>query len=130
MDSQRAAELQVLLEGVALPASRQELIDYAAGQSDGNGFVADLRSLSDREYRSLDEVGEELLPVQPERPDERLALPRDESGEPPGGDAYTDPDAEPGAVRPDWPEDNPPQQVLEQQTETQQTQKQRQEEGG
>jgi Protein of unknown function (DUF2795) len=130
MDSQRAAELQVLLEGIGLPASRQELIDYAASQSDGNGFVADLRSLPDREFRSLDEVGEELLPVQPDRSDERLAIPRDESGQPPGGDAYTDPDSEPGAVRPDWPEDNPPQKTIEQQTETQQTQKQRQQQGG
>jgi hypothetical protein len=130
MDMQRSAELQVLLEGVDLPAKRRELVDYASRQDDGGRFLADLRSLPDREYRTLDEVGEELLQVQPSSEPQLLQLPRDESGRPPGGDAYTDPDAEPGAVREDWPEDNPPQKALEQQTETQKTQQQRQQEGG
>ena len=82
-----AAELQVLLEGVPLPASRQELIEYAREQGDGDAASL-LHRLQDREYRSLDEVGEELAPVQPDRRSERPE-PREESGDPPGGDAYT-----------------------------------------
>ena len=130
IDTQRAAELQVVLEGVPLPASRQELVDYASRQSDGARFSGDLRSLPDREYRSLDEIGEELVHVQPAPPRGLHALPREESGLPPGGDDYTNAAPDPGAVRPDWPEDNPPQKVIEHQSEQQKTQKQRQEDGG
>ena len=130
MDTQRSAELQVLLEGVPLPAKRHELLDYASRQDDAERFRGDLESLPDREYRTIDEVGEELTRVQPSPPQAHLQLPHDESGQPPGGDAYTDPGAEPGAVREDWPEDNPPQKVLEQQTQIQKTQQQRQQEGG
>jgi hypothetical protein len=129
VDTQRAVELQVLLEGVPLPASRSELVAYAAEQPDGDGFRADLESLPDRSYSALDEVGEELVAVQPSPASEQGALPRDESGRPPGGDAYTDTSAEPGAVREDWPEDHPPQKVLEQQSETQKIQQQRQQDG-
>jgi hypothetical protein len=95
---QRAAELQVLLEGVALPASRQELLDYAARQSDGTSFERELEQLPDREFSSLDDVGEELAGVQPDRRSQRRG-PHPESGVPPGGDAYTDQSPEPGAVR-------------------------------
>ena len=116
MDTQRAAELQAVLEGVSLPAGRQELVDYVRRQNGGERFRADLESLPDREFRSIDEVGEELVQVQPSRPADRLAVPHEESGLPPGGDAYLDPDAEPGSVRPDWPEDHPPQKVLEEQS--------------
>lgn len=116
MDTQRAAELQAVLEGVTLPASRQELVDYVRRQQGGERFRGDLEALPDREYRSIDEAGEELVHVQPARPPERLTMPREESGAPPGGDAYVDPDPEPGAVRPDWPEDHPPQKVLEEQS--------------
>jgi hypothetical protein len=130
VNTQRVAELQAVLEGVALPATRQELLDYAARQRDGGGFRRELESLPDHEYRSIDDVGEELLQIQPRRPDERLAVPRDESGQPPGGSDYTTPDPQPGAIRPDWPEDNPPQKTLEQQTQTQKTQQERQQAGG
>jgi hypothetical protein len=130
VDTQRAAELQVLLEGVALPAKRQELVDYASAQDEGERFLADLRSLPDCEFRTLDEVGEELVHVQPPPPRDHLPLPRDESGQPPGGGDYTKPDPQPGGVREDWPEHNPPEKVLEQQTQIQQTQQQRQQEGG
>jgi hypothetical protein len=129
VDTQRAAELQALLEGVPLPASRSDLVAYAAAQEDGDGFRADLESLPDRPYSALDEVGEELVAVQPRPSSEQAAMPRDEGGQPPGGDAYTDPSPEPGAVREDWPEDYPPQKVLEQQSETQKIQQQRQQEG-
>jgi hypothetical protein len=100
---QRAAELQVLLEGVALPSTRHELIDYAAKQPGGGSFMRELERLSDREFSSLDEVGEELAAVQPDQRRGRPHAPRPESGVPPGGDAYTDPSAEPGAVREQGP---------------------------
>jgi Protein of unknown function (DUF2795) len=96
---QRAAELQVLLEGVALPATRQKLIDYAAAQSDAASFERELERLPDRKFGSLDEVGEELASVQPDHCRGEPKAPRPESGVPPGGEAYTDPSPEPGAVR-------------------------------
>jgi hypothetical protein len=102
MSTREVAELQVVLEGVPLPAARQELIDYARAE-DGARFVPVLAELPDREYGSLDEVGEELLPVQPAWKESRADTPREESGKPPGGAAYTDASAEPGAVREDGP---------------------------
>jgi len=92
------AVLQVLLEGVRLPAGKRELLDYAYAEN-GHRFTSLLRQLPEREFRSLDEVSEALRPVQPDRsrPDPRE--PKPESGKPPGGDAYTDASAEPGAVR-------------------------------
>jgi hypothetical protein len=89
-----------------------------------------LQSLPDREYRSLDEVGEALSPVQPASGGADVHLPRDESGKPPGGDAYLDPNAEPGAVRPSGPASNPPQKALEEQTKTQKQQQERQQQLG
>jgi hypothetical protein len=97
MTTQEVAELQVLLEGVPLPASKQELLAHALREHGGD-LTRLLERLPDREYGSLDEVGEELLPVQPEWP-QRTPEPREESGSPPGGEAYTDASAEPGRVR-------------------------------
>lgn len=96
---QRAALLQALLEGVALPATRDDLIEYAARQDGGYTFRQELERLPDREYRALDEVGEALAPVQPSWDGSQPQTPEPESGLPPGGDAYTDATAEPGAVR-------------------------------
>jgi Protein of unknown function (DUF2795) len=92
------AQLQVLLQGVPLPAEKRELIEYARGQ-DHEGLAGLLERLPDREYKSIDEVGEELAPVQPERPNPYEEHPRAESDLPPGGDAYTKASAEPGQVR-------------------------------
>ena len=97
--SSLVAELQVMLEGVPLPAPRQELLDHARREDAGPAALALLEGLPDREYSSLDEVGETLLPVQPPREREGLARPVSESGEPPGGSAYTDGSEEPGWVR-------------------------------
>jgi hypothetical protein len=66
--------------------------------------------------------------VQPALSAPPAEVPREESDAPPGGDAYLDPNPEPGAVRHDAPPWNPPQKALEQQTKTQQEQKQRQDE--
>jgi hypothetical protein len=100
---QRVAELQVLLEGVPLPATRRQLIEYASRQSGGASFTRELRQLQDREFRSLDEVGEELAAVQPNHRRRQPHAPEPESGIPPGGAAYTDPSPEPGAVRQQGP---------------------------
>jgi hypothetical protein len=86
-----SAYVQVVLEGVALPAKRDELLEYAGRQGAEPWVVQELRRLPDREFRSLDEVGEALAPVQPS-PDEPAAKrPAAESGAPPGGDAYVSP---------------------------------------
>ena len=96
---QRVAVLQALLEGVPLPASRDQLIDYAEQQDGGHAFRPELERLPDREYGALDQVGEELAPVQPSWDGAQPHAPEPESGVPPGGDAYMDAAAEPGAVR-------------------------------
>lgn len=124
MDRQRAAEIQVALEGVKLPASRDELVRYA--QTQEPSLVAELQALlPERRYAALDDVAEALAPVQPAQHTEEK-LPKPESGEPPGGEDYVNASPQSGAVRDDAPPDNPPQRVLEQQTSTQKKQQQRQ----
>jgi Protein of unknown function (DUF2795) len=126
VDTRLAAEMQVLLEGVPLPAHKRELVEYARSQE--GEAARHLESLPDREYRSLDEVGEALAPVQPSRSQPDAAVPREESDKPPGGDAYVTPHPKPGAVRHDAPPSNPPQKALEKQTQSQKEQQQRQQE--
>jgi hypothetical protein len=125
MGTRNAAQIQVVLEGVPLPAHKRELVNYARSQEEG--AAQQLESLPDREYRSLDEVGEALAPVQPSRSHPDPAVPREESDKPPGGDDYVTPHAEPGTVRHDAPPSNPPQKALEKQTKTQNEQLERQE---
>jgi len=124
MNIARAAEVQVILEGIPLPATKQALVEYARRHDEAAG--RELESLPDREYRSLDEVGEALTPVQPEGHHDAAALPREESDAPPGGVDYVDPNPEPGSVRDDAPPWNPPEKALQPQTETQKEQQQRQ----
>jgi Protein of unknown function (DUF2795) len=69
------ARLQVLLEGVSLPASKRELIRYARMQDGGELAVRLLEQLPDREFEALDDVGEVLAPVQPMRRTSRLGIP-------------------------------------------------------
>ena len=126
MSTQRAAEIQVLLEGVPLPATKAELVDYARREDPDSAHL--LEALPDREYRSLDEVGETLAPVQPSRSQPQAAVPREESDLPPGGDDYVAPHPEPGAVRHDAPPENPPQNAVEQQSKAQNEQLERQKE--
>ena len=126
VSTQTAALIQVVLEGVPLPATKAELVDYA--RSEDPDVARLLEALPDREYRSLDEVGEALAPVQPPRSQPEAAVPREESDAPPGGEDYVEPHPEPGAVRHDAPPDNPPQKTLEQQTKTQNEQLERQRE--
>jgi hypothetical protein len=99
VDNSRTAELQVLLEGVPLPATKDQLLEYAVRQRAAPQFLEALGALPDREYVRLDEVGEELVHVQPTAPPRERRKPSEESGDPPGGGAYTDTDPEPGRVR-------------------------------
>jgi uncharacterized protein DUF2795 len=101
MSFQRAAEIQVVLEGVPLPATKHELLAYAGRE--GQDAVRELQSLPEREYQSLDEVGEALRPVHSSGPQRDVVLPKEESGDPPGGEAYLDVGAEPGWVRSSGP---------------------------
>jgi hypothetical protein len=98
MNLQRAAEIQVVLEGVTLPATREQLVHYAALQD--TEAAVQLERISDREYRSIDEVGEELAHTQPQVPAQSL-VPHPESGAPPGNQDYVNPDPVPGAIRAD-----------------------------
>jgi hypothetical protein len=90
MDIARAAQLQVLLEGVPLPAEKAELLEYAVRQRAEPQLIADLRRVPDRTYESLDAVGEELVRMQPLGNGGATPEPLEESGDPPGGDAYTE----------------------------------------
>jgi hypothetical protein len=126
VSTQRAAQIQALLEGIPLPATKAELVAYA--RREDPDAARELETLPDREYRSLDDVGEALAPVQPSRSQPATPVPHEESDQPPGGDAYVDPHPEPGAVRHDAPPSNPPQRTLETQTKTQKEQLERQEE--
>lgn len=84
------AEIEVVLEGIALPAQRSELVSYAAAQGAPGDVIEALAGLPDREFGSLDEVGETLDPVQPQRGQPVAPPPREESGAPPGGERYTE----------------------------------------
>ena len=97
--SSRAAQLQVLLEGVPLPATKQELIQHARRERAGPAELALLEALPDGEYESIDEVGETLQPVQPASLTVQPGQSRPERSAPPGGDAYIDPSPETGRVR-------------------------------
>jgi hypothetical protein len=93
------AELQVLLEGVPLPSERWTLVGYARREGATGAQLALLRQLPERLFDTIDEVAEVLLRVQPAYEREVPHSPREESGEPPGGEAYTRPQSESGAVR-------------------------------
>ncbi len=62
MNRRRAAEIQVVLEGIRLPATREELVRYAAGY-DGSA-ANELALLPQGSYRDIDQVGEALSRTQ------------------------------------------------------------------
>jgi hypothetical protein len=121
VNAQRAAEIQAVLEGVPLPATRAALLQYAREQD--AAVARDLEGLPDQEYRRLDEVGE-LLTLVPAAPKAQpYDLPRPESGKPPGGADYLTPfPSDTGRVRHDAPAQNPPQKAIEQATQRQKKQ--------
>ena len=88
MDTQEAAILKTTLVGVGLPAQPKELVAYAVAEGATPYVVGRLGSLSQDEYESLDDVVEEILHVQPPRTNPDARKPHEESGAPPGGDAY------------------------------------------
>ena len=99
MDFAAVAELQVLLEGVPLPNGRSSLVGYATHEGATWEQLTLLRQLPERKFDNLDEVAEELIRVHPSREDEAPHRPREESGNPPGGDAYTQVHPQSGRVR-------------------------------
>jgi hypothetical protein len=102
VDLSTVAELQVLLEGVALPSERSSLLQYALREGARGEQLALLQGLPERRYDNIDEVAEELVRVQPPYEHEEPRSPREESGAPPGREAYTQPHPESGAVREDF----------------------------
>ena len=66
MDSAAVAELKTALVGIELPADKTRLLEYAVQQHVEPQQLDALRSLSDREFDSLDEVVDELLGIQPD----------------------------------------------------------------
>ena len=55
-----SALLKVLLVGIELPAEKPALLEYAVRQRAEPHLIDALQSLPPREYRSVDEVVEEL----------------------------------------------------------------------
>lgn len=123
MNAQRVNEIQALLEGVPLPATRLMLVEYAAAE-DADAAQLLAQRLPEQDFDRIDLVGDLLLGTVT-APHPPTPLPVPESGKPPGGDDYLRPFAEPGAVRRSAPKSHPQSQVLETQTKTQQRQKKR-----
>ena len=92
------AEVEALLVGVPLPATRRQLLEYARRQGRGGEAAVLLGRIPEREYRSLPEVGETLEPRDVPAREERPPSPRGESGPPPGGNAYVGEREEPANV--------------------------------
>jgi hypothetical protein len=94
------ATIEALLVGVPLPATKEELLDYAGRQQGGGPAIALLERIPEREYRALQDVGEELEPRQVEERKQppQTELPEVESDLPPGGPAYVGDAAEPANV--------------------------------
>jgi len=61
MGTRAAAELRDVLVGMALPAEKTRLLEYAVQRRAEPQFLDALWSLPDREYDSLDDVAEELV---------------------------------------------------------------------
>jgi hypothetical protein len=57
--------VESLLEGMPLPARRDEIVEHAEIEGADDDLLAALRALPDREYETADEVGETLRPIEP-----------------------------------------------------------------
>ena len=57
--------IESLLEGMPLPARRDEIVEHAEIEGADDDLLAALRALPDREYDTTDDVGESLNPVGP-----------------------------------------------------------------
>jgi hypothetical protein len=94
-----AAGLQVVLEGVPLPAERNQLLEYARSQDVEPRLLAALRAIPDKEYGYLDQVGEEVARVQPSWEKPPPQTPSESSDAAPGGPDYTRVPTDTGQVR-------------------------------
>src|SRR5438552_3926719 len=92
------ATLESLLVGVPLPASKRRLLEYARRQPRAGESVPLLERIPDRDYDTLQDVGEVLEPRQVAAAGTEAPVPRPESGRPPGGAAYVGGDEEPANV--------------------------------
>ena len=118
--TQRATLVQAVLEGVALPATKAELLAYARGQEPD--VTADLLGLPDEKFSRLDDIGASLTRVA-SPPEDATPKPRPASDLPPGGDDYTTPfPTDTGRVRHDAPPANPPQKAIEEASKRQKRQ--------
>jgi hypothetical protein len=54
--------IETLLEGVPLPARRDEIVEHAEIEGADEDILAALRALPDREYDTLDYISESLDP--------------------------------------------------------------------
>jgi hypothetical protein len=99
VDFAAIAELQVVVEGVGLPVEKSALVAYAAAEGATPTQLGLLAGLPDRKFETIDDFAECLLRVQPEYETEVPHEPREESGQPPGGDDYTNASPVSGAVR-------------------------------
>ena len=52
--------LEAVLEGLPLPARRDEIVDYAEIEGAGEHLLTGLRTLDDREYENFDEIASAL----------------------------------------------------------------------
>jgi Protein of unknown function (DUF2795) len=52
--------LESVLDGVPMPARRDEIVEYAEIEGAGENLLAGLRALEDREYESFDELADAL----------------------------------------------------------------------
>jgi hypothetical protein len=83
------SQVEALLVGITLPATKDELVSYARAQPGGEQAAVRLEQIPDRSYRAIQDAGEELEPVQPaHEATPRIETPHPESGEPPGGPGY------------------------------------------
>ena len=49
--------LEAALEGMPLPARRDEIVEYAEIEGGEDDLLTALRALDDREYETVDEIG-------------------------------------------------------------------------
>jgi hypothetical protein len=55
--------IESLLEGMPLPARRDEIVEHAEIEGADDDLLAALRALPDREYETVDDVGESHHPA-------------------------------------------------------------------
>jgi uncharacterized protein DUF2795 len=55
--------IESLLEGMPLPARRDEIVEHAEIEGADDDLLAALRALPDREYETVHDVGESLHPA-------------------------------------------------------------------